>query len=489
MKKIIILTFVFLLLQITAYGDNKIECYVPDFTIAINGEVKELDSSIISLNDRTYLPVRNISELLELYVVWNEDLRRIEISDIGKISNSSTHRQFVDTDTVTAYKTDMKIKIDGYEKKLENDIIVVNDLSYLPVRELSELLGFEVTWDSGRNAIGIEKHSDIVNIPELYPFKKDNLWGYIDENGIVRIEPKYTEVYDFSENLAVAGILTNDEYFSENNIEAPDTHIAYGYINKKGDFVIEPKYYEAVNFSDGLAAVVEKKGHENNGVFFESYGYFSFIDYSGNVVISGKYPAVYSFNNGFASVYNAEGECGILDKSGNFRKVDDTVGYLNYGKYISDKKVMDANSEVVFDASKYDKIRYIFNDFLSVIKNEKTGLVDYSGSTIIDCKYEEIIYDENSNTVLFKENGKYGYMDLNGNVIIKPEYDCAWIFKDGIAVVWNDESCSIINMYGEILADNVGDVEKVYSRNMICISDGDNKKYINFKGEKIEPLF
>lgn len=489
MKKIIFLVAVFLLVKVTAYADNIVECDVTNFDITVNGEVKELDSSIISLNDRTYLPVRSISELLELYVVWNDDLRRIEISDIGRISKNSTTGQVVNTDTVTAYKTDMKIKIDGYEKKLENDIIVVNDLSYLPVRELAELLGFEVTWDSERNVIGIEKETDIVNTSELYPFEKDNLWGYIDENGIVKIEPKYAEVYDFSEGLAVAGILTNDEYFSENNIEAPDTHIAYGYINKRGDFVIEPKYYKAMNFSDGLAAVVEKKGHENNGVFFDSYGYFSFIDYSGNVVISGKYPAVYSFKNGFASAYNADGQCGILDKNGIFRKVDETVGYLNYGKYVSGKKVMDVNSEVVFDASKYDKIRYIFDDFLSVIKNGKTGLVDYSGNNIIDFKYEEVVYDENSNTVLFKENGKYGYMDLNGNVIIKPKYDYAWTFKDGIAVVWNDETCSIIDMYGEILAANVGDVEKVYSRNMICISDGDNKKYINFKGEKIEPLF
>jgi len=71
----------------------------------------------------------------------------------------------------------------------------------------------------------------------------DELWGYIDKNGEFVIEPKFQDIGKFSEGLASATI---NEGFDERK---------YGYIDKTGNFVIEPKYDWAPPFENGFAYV------------------------------------------------------------------------------------------------------------------------------------------------------------------------------------------------------------------------------------------
>jgi hypothetical protein len=81
----------------------------------------------------------------------------------------------------------------------------------------------------------------------------------------------------------------------------------YGFINKKGKFVIEPQFYTTGNFSEGLAYV--EKGGE--------YGY---IDKTGKYVIELKYSWAVDFSNGLAKVYFSDDEYstdwGYIDKTG-----------------------------------------------------------------------------------------------------------------------------------------------------------------------------
>ena len=48
--------------------------------------------------------------------------------------------------TLTAQTTDFILMINGKAVETEKPIVVINNSSYLPVRELSEKLGFDVTW-------------------------------------------------------------------------------------------------------------------------------------------------------------------------------------------------------------------------------------------------------------------------------------------------------------------------------------------------------
>ncbi len=109
---------------------------------------------------------------------------------------------------------------------------------------------------------------------ELIPFWKNDLAGYLNAKGEVVIEPKFHVGSAFSEGLAIA---CKDKLL--------------GFIDKRGEWVIPPRFEYASEFSDGLAGVSLGK---------DGWG---FIDRTGKVVITGKFAWVYGgFRHGIAQV-------------------------------------------------------------------------------------------------------------------------------------------------------------------------------------------
>ena len=72
----------------------------------------------------------------------------------------------------------------------------------------------------------------------LFLISNSGKYGFIDSKGQVVIEPKFRALSEFSEGLAAARISGS-----------------YGYINHTGAFVIQPYFDYATPFSDGLALV------------------------------------------------------------------------------------------------------------------------------------------------------------------------------------------------------------------------------------------
>ena len=75
------------------------------------------------------------------------------------------------------------------------------------------------------------------NDNDLFTIYENGKWGYIDKTGKVIIEPKFDEAADFSEGLARVKV-----------------GIFYGFIDFSGDFVIKPQFTWVKSFSEGLAA-------------------------------------------------------------------------------------------------------------------------------------------------------------------------------------------------------------------------------------------
>ncbi|MDE5872077.1 MAG: WG repeat-containing protein [Muribaculaceae bacterium] len=83
---------------------------------------------------------------------------------------------------------------------------------------------------------------------------KEKLWGYINRNGEMVIEPKFHSAWNFHEGLAAVAV-----------------DWARGYIDLDGNYIIEPKYQYAGPFRDGKAKVMlddvwEYIDHEGNKV-------------------------------------------------------------------------------------------------------------------------------------------------------------------------------------------------------------------------------
>ncbi|MED7842166.1 WG repeat-containing protein [Campylobacter coli] len=133
---------------------------------------------------------------------------------------------------------------------------------------------------------------------DLIRVKIDGQWSFLDKNGEFAIEPKFDDAWSFWEGLAKV-----------------ELNRKWGFIDKSGKFIVKPKFDEAWDFSEGLAKVELNR----------KYG---FMDKNGKIVIEPKFDGVGNFSEGLAAV-GLNGKWGFIDKNGEFviePKFDD-IGY------------------------------------------------------------------------------------------------------------------------------------------------------------------
>ncbi|MGI7618448.1 WG repeat-containing protein, partial [Campylobacter coli] len=122
---------------------------------------------------------------------------------------------------------------------------------------------------------------------DLIRVKIDGQWSFLDKNGEFAIEPKFDYVWSFGEGLA-----------------AVELNGKWGFIDKSGKIVIESKFDSGGHFSEGLARV-------------KLNGKYGFIDKNGEFVIESKFDEAWSFWEGLARV-ELNRKWGFIDKSGKF---------------------------------------------------------------------------------------------------------------------------------------------------------------------------
>lgn len=248
--------------------------------------------------------------------------------------------------------------------------------------------------------------------------KETGLYGYIDENGEWVIEPQFIDAGDFSEGYAAVSKESwiyyktyNYDYSEEDLSEMP----LYGYINKNGEVVIEPKYAHAREFVDGYARVNEITDVEyDNVVYF--YNVF-------------RHDVYFSTQNGREYIPTGftencdRFELKHIDKSGE----EADPGY----------------PEGVYEL--YDN-RCIFDD----PESNLCGFYDESGNIAITPKYSEAEnFSEGLALVIDERSQLYGFIDTDGNYVIKPKYEWAKSFLNGVALVYyyDDEKDREIYQY------------------------------------------
>lgn len=154
----------------------------------------------------------------------------------------------------------------------------------------------------------------------MLPLSTIALWGFIDKKGQMVVQPQYTWITDFSEGLAA---VNSGDFLNPR----------YGYIDQQGQAVIPMQYKSAKRFSEGLAPVtggyIDKTGRmvirlQTADVTADEFSEGlaavminskrGYIDKSGNFVIQPKYFSTNPFKNGLARVWENGNK--YIDKSG-----------------------------------------------------------------------------------------------------------------------------------------------------------------------------
>lgn len=169
-----------------------------------------------------------------------------------------------------------------------------------------------------------------------------------------------------------------------------------GFVNKYGQWVIEPKFNQVSEFRDGLACVkVDKK-----------WGY---IDHDGNFVIEPQFPSAYSFSDGYARVQMEDGKSAFIDTTG---KVAIEPQYKALGSF-------------------YEGMARVSDN-----QTGKVGFIDTTGNLVIDCQFDDA--GDFSNDMAWVEDSETdlkGYINTSGQLVIPYELECAHDFTaDGFAM-------------------------------------------------------
>jgi len=223
----------------------------------------------------------------------------------------------------------------------------------------------------------------------LIPYRKGDKWGFATEDKKIVIRPKYDKVWPFGEDETATKVMLKGKY---------------GMIDKRGKEVVRPIYDEIEWFSESLLLVK----------FNNKYGLLNANNF--REVVKPVYDEIKQspFFESFLVVKLSD-KYGLL-RADNFKEVVKPK-YSNIEKIWPRQFSMHEGFECTEQGNE---------NFLKVYVGDKVGLIDTTGNEVIPIKYEDInIVLGEKTLVKFKENGKWGIMDLSGKVILQANYE--WV--------------------------------------------------------------
>ncbi len=262
-------------------------------------------------------------------------------------------------------------------------------------------------------------------------------WGYIGPAGEIKIQPTFRQAYVFSNGRAFVtsndnrtgfidtsgNFITAENYAKRETSPSlpeslyasePDENGLIGFMNLDGVPVIPPRFTDASEFSEGLAAVREK----------ERWGY---INEKGEWVLTPTYKNAAEFSDGRAAVELENGYT-FIDRDGNplFDK-----RYSGLGMYTADKTpaadlhskkwgFINAAGDFVIEP-RYDGPNYFFYGLTSVCIDKFCGVIDSTGKTVVPLEFARLTIPNERvisavrwhQNYYFKSDGSLFYSPLN----------------------------------------------------------------------------
>ena len=319
----------------------------------------------------------------------------------------------------------------------------------------------------------------------LLPVRDGEKWGYVDKEGKFVIEPKFALAHTFRSNgLAIVATQGGNRFGSS----------GYGVIDKTGSWVIEPKadYYSIELLNNGVYYV---NSNVSGDIIFDRSGFEIFSESKFNLAIRQNEEIVdkYEYN----SWSDIEFGLDMFVANISYANGERACGYLN----MDSEWVIEPKFTRCYGFGP-NGLAMVSVDPESVISN--FGFINTAGEFVIQPKTEwgigayESIFNKDgfvNVTVHDNETRLTGVIDSSGNYIIEPKYFQLSNFVDNLAVTYDERSQDLYNYtfkYGVIdingnvivkegLYDQLGPISNGY---ILYIDKKSNKVgYLNYEGE------
>lgn len=403
-------------------------------------------------------------------------------------------------------------------QQYEIDVFNENGQKILTEYESVQALPTESTWDG----IPFEK--------SVLKYKKNNKYGLISLENKIITKPIYDSIKAINykegmllveENAKYGAInikgkviikpeydqITVDNYYNSETMYKASGFVVkkkvedsykYGYINSNGKVLLDTQYTEIsrINeiiddknifllvFKNGQAGIVKNNktilNYEYEDISYNAYNNMFVIqrnaksgiaDIKGKIIIQPEYDSIM-----FGGIYiNAvkNNEITILDLQGN--KIENNNIYAklptsNNNYYITiDKdeiyRVVDREDNVKID-NNYTYIEHIKDEYFIVYKDGKNGIIDLSGKSIADLKYNSIFKIAGTEIIQANINNTNNITLLNNEMKIVCNMNNASIEKEDnyFKVFSNDDIKYFDNNGNEISYKQIEPNNKMYAK-------------------------
>ena len=395
-----------------------------------------------------------------------------------------------------------------------NDLFYKNRIAYYDAEK--DLWGYA---DKKGKKVIKAKYEEAYNYAECglaLVCNEDGQYGYIDANGKTAIKFKYIAASSFNEhNLAV--VVDEEGYYGvinkkgETVVKFKYDYIGqfneygtapfqnedglWGFINTKGKEIVKAKYDDVTNFNEkGIAAVAEdsddglqwgviddsgkwiKKPKFDSASGFDQFnrcivsvnGQYGIINQKGDLVVKTKYERIYEFSDDGLAIFVDDEEYGAFNTKGKevieaeFEYITSFSGGIALAQSGNDVVVIDKNGKEIAefdDCFPYGALEFAENGLIAVEEDKTNGKIGYmnkKGEIVIDFDFDDAGEFAKNGLALVYDGKDYGYINKKGDFVIDAMYDDGTdFFDDGYAVVYaedkdGEEYCIIINKSKEI---------------------------------------
>lgn len=300
-------------------------------------------------------------------------------------------------------------------------------------------------------------------------FKHNGLWGVINKSGKVIIEPKFDDIFIYSDGTIETTNRSSTSYYDSNGRELldfdpnkptvfdQDGFAEYrlggkaGLLDRSGEWKIKPIFGYAKRFGPAMQYVV----HYNGGV--------GVIDISNNRwVIPNNFKYIDKLGDNGLAVADKKGLKGFIDQNGNWvlnpGSFEDISSFNEYGLAVAKENgkcgFINTKFEWVIKPVSEEKYCFLRFDEAGLFKytvGGKIGLMDKQGTVTVAPQFDKI-FPLSRGLYPVQLNNKWGFLNAKGDIKIPLKFDSATGFdKMGMARVRLNGKSYIINTDGRLL--------------------------------------
>lgn len=307
----------------------------------------------------------------------------------------------------------------------------------------------------------------------------------------------------------------------------PKQYPKIGYLNTKGEKVIGAKFNMGLDFygdyanviNDYLYGYVSKDGKETyfknyTDVFFyygntgiaKKNGRYGLINRKGDSLTEFKFTMVSNFGFNHFRCQTENKKSYLLDSNGKIifnkdQNFDIQSHYFEkdsiiiFQETIGRKKLhglVSIDGKVILEP-KYENIFFINDSELYIVQNEKKyGFINKYGKEVIPLIYDKVGFNINEDLIPVQKEGKWGFISRKNETKIPFEYDDANAFLNGLAFVKKGKNYGCINTKNKVKVQfNMKETKYPFFTNDLALFE-ENGKYgfINKKGKiKIPAIY